>query len=399
MLLVAIAFTSFASVLSAFLEPRQGQFPDDLEDALGSQTIAEALGQASRKPPFREVRDLWRRFQAASLAALPSSPSQSFEKVSLEVLVVVNAGDDEATADRQERNINILTSNPIDSFKWAIFNYAGTDKAFRKKKWYSDPKIVVHHELREGCKPNMYAGLHTNLTSKFDYVWLLDEDIDLTFVGWSLVRRLLLVTRALILQPSVLPKTSGARASDIPELCFRTFEAGVVIAREEERTEVMTPLLSSKVWPAVLKRLVGNAKVNICHTDTFWDLMGYLGKIHGCGRTGPLVMNSAPVVHVDARTLLKDDSKCEGYEDCEIKNSRPISDEEASLMRNVCPGIPPDWMKRYGCKNVTLDKCTSALRSHASPASSPFVLDADIEELLKFGEGKRVGLEHMNFPE
>eukprot|EP00927_Polykrikos_kofoidii_P061921 TRINITY_DN5674_c0_g1_i1.p1 TRINITY_DN5674_c0_g1~~TRINITY_DN5674_c0_g1_i1.p1 ORF type:complete len:430 (-),score=49.49 TRINITY_DN5674_c0_g1_i1:49-1281(-) len=406
MLWCATVFIWLVSVDASFVSMTQSEHVgrnissdlNYLQDIPGAESIALALNLTSSLPPLDEVGLKWGILQNAALASLPSSPREVFEKLPIKVLIVVSADDAPEMAERQEKNINILTKqkHQVDTIKWAIFNYNGTDNAFKTKTWYNDPNIVIHHELREGCKPEMYAGLNTNLTSKFDYLWLLDEDIDLTFVGWSLVRRLLLVTRALISQPSVLPRALGARGSDISALNFRPFETGVVVAREELRTEVMTPLLSTKVWPAVLRRLVGNTKVNICHTDTFWDLMGYLGKIHGCGRTGPLVMNGAPVVHVDARTLPKD-GKCEGFKDCEEANRRPISAEEASLMRNVCPGIPENWMERYGCKDVKLGDCTAALQTLAGANSLQFVLDADLEEVLNFREGKRVGLQQLNF--
>jgi|EP00927_Polykrikos_kofoidii_P061922 hypothetical protein len=401
MLWCATVFIWLVSVDASFVSMTQSEHVgrnissdlNYLQDIPGAESIALALNLTSSLPPLDEVGLKWGILQNAALASLPSSPREVFEKLPIKVLIVVSADDAPEMAERQEKNINILTKqkHQVDTIKWAIFNYNGTDNAFKTKTWYNDPNIVIHHELREGCKPEMYAGLRSHLTKQFDYIWLMDEDIDLTYVGWPLLRRLLVTTQALVSQPSVVPRANGERGTDVTELNFRDFSDEIVLAREEKRTEVMTPVLSSKIWPAVLKRLEGNVDVNVCETDRFWDLAAYLGKIHGCGRSGPVVFNTNPIVHVDARTLPKD-GKCEGFDDCESENRRPVSDEEAALLRNVCPGIPGDWLDRYGCRDADLGDCTGALREAAGDWEPNYKVNARVEELLKYEQGVRVGL-------
>eukprot|EP00927_Polykrikos_kofoidii_P003577 TRINITY_DN11433_c0_g1_i2.p1 TRINITY_DN11433_c0_g1~~TRINITY_DN11433_c0_g1_i2.p1 ORF type:complete len:405 (+),score=44.05 TRINITY_DN11433_c0_g1_i2:56-1270(+) len=275
----------------------------------------------------------------------------------LRILIIVIVSDSAEVADRMEKNMDVLSEASTDSFKWALSFYEESNENFKHRSWFSD-QSRVYHKKHAGCKPVQYLMINPDATDTFDYLWLMDEDLDLRFVGWDLYRRMLLLFNPLVSQPSVVSGIPGGRASDISEVNFKDFSNGVVLAREATRSEVMTPILDTRVWPAVLERIRNNRHDNVCFTDTFWDIMGLLGKIY-CGRSGVVIMNSNPVVHNDLRTLPKT-GKCKGTDDCWY-NARPITAEEGRLAAEACEGIPTDWMDRHKCTDVRLPDCTKNL--------------------------------------
>eukprot|EP00927_Polykrikos_kofoidii_P003576 TRINITY_DN11433_c0_g1_i1.p1 TRINITY_DN11433_c0_g1~~TRINITY_DN11433_c0_g1_i1.p1 ORF type:complete len:414 (+),score=46.72 TRINITY_DN11433_c0_g1_i1:20-1261(+) len=332
-----------------------GRISDPTDDAdHGEGVVNAALAGVPWLPEIgHDAYSKWKAFHEH--AAMKSwSPKDSS---SIKVLVVVIVSDTAVTADRMERNIHSLAESSSDSFMWALFFYDKTDDNFKNRPWYSD-RSLVYHEMHPGCKPTQYMIVNSEATDSFDYLWLMDEDIDLRFVGWDLYRRMLLLFNPLVSQPSVVSGIPGGRASDISEVNFKDFSNGVVLAREATRSEVMTPILDTRVWPAVLERIRNNRHDNVCFTDTFWDIMGLLGKIY-CGRSGVVIMNSNPVVHNDLRTLPKT-GKCKGTDDCWY-NARPITAEEGRLAAEACEGIPTDWMDRHKCTDVRLPDCTKNL--------------------------------------
>ena len=42
--------------------------------------------------------------------------------------------------------------------------------------------------------------LSVNITDTYDYIWLVDDDLDTTFLDWNLMRLMLLILRPLVAQ-------------------------------------------------------------------------------------------------------------------------------------------------------------------------------------------------------
>jgi hypothetical protein len=123
----------------------------------------------------------------------------------------------------------------------------------------------------------------------------------------------------------------------------------------------MAPVISTKLWPAIQSRAAW--KVTKCDSDinTFWDIAAFLGRIY-CNISALLVVNSAPVSHMDCHTM---PFVHECFTGCDPDMMKPISSEEAFLMQAACPGIPDDWVSRWGCDRVNLLACLDGLKKNA----------------------------------
>jgi hypothetical protein len=386
MFFLATVFICFGSVESEFVDStlkrvNPAKHPN-LQGTAGAELIAQNLN-LREDTPLTVVNQKWNALQGAAHAALPLA-AVSWEEVETDVLVVVSVRDDVEVAMVLDRNIKILTAIPRDKFRFVIFNYDGTDVAFQKMPWYNNKDIVIYHEQTTGCKIELWSKIPTETTNKFHYLWFLDENIDLTFTSWSIIRRLIIATQGLVFHPAILPTDNVGSAFD--EMNFANLADGSVgVAREESRSDMMAPILDTRLWGAVLERLSGNSG-NICYTDTFWDVIAFLGKLHGCGRAGPLVINSAPVARVDIPNRPQCNARA-----CEEGNWRPISDQESASMLVACPGIPVDWQARYECEGQSLITCSGNLKKLAV-GSLKYEVDQSIENLTGWTEGTKVNL-------
>ena len=149
----------------------------------------------------------------------------------------------------------------LDIVHFALFHYDASAVAWANRSWYSDPSghIVIRH-VGAGCLMNFWSRITPAVSRDYDYIWLLDGDMDLSYFSWPIYRSVLLQLDPLISQPAVLPRIPGGRSTDIPVLRMRTPSADgdFHVAFSSPRSEVMTPVISQKLWPVIHERLLGN---------------------------------------------------------------------------------------------------------------------------------------------
>eukprot|EP00927_Polykrikos_kofoidii_P070155 TRINITY_DN6608_c0_g2_i1.p1 TRINITY_DN6608_c0_g2~~TRINITY_DN6608_c0_g2_i1.p1 ORF type:complete len:442 (-),score=56.06 TRINITY_DN6608_c0_g2_i1:52-1245(-) len=274
-----------------------------------------------------------------------------------------------STFKRLEANMNLLAGEWVDSIKWAVFHYDGRMDAWEKFEWYrSSKRIIVRDNIPRGrCKQDHFRLLKPETVAEFDFIWVLDDDIDLRFWNWELYSHVLAEFSPLVTQPAILVASEDARTTSLPGLAMQPVESGkLVVVSENGMSEVMAPVISTKVWPALRHWI--SRKTGICDSDVsmFWDIVGILNKIY-CKQASILVVNVAPVSHVDCRSNTVQ-NRC--WHECGDDELRTIDREEAALIKQACPRIADNWLEQTGCDGVSVFECARRLRLVAGPQQS-----------------------------
>eukprot|EP00927_Polykrikos_kofoidii_P077750 TRINITY_DN74665_c0_g1_i1.p1 TRINITY_DN74665_c0_g1~~TRINITY_DN74665_c0_g1_i1.p1 ORF type:complete len:1361 (+),score=149.57 TRINITY_DN74665_c0_g1_i1:113-4195(+) len=279
------------------------------------------------------------------------------------VLIAQAVKGEHSTIARVRANMEYLRASNRANFRWALFHYKGAEE-WDRLDWYRTSPDIIRRELipPAGCEESHIRRLSVKDLQDYDYLWLMDDDIDVTFLNWELYSTILASTKPLVSQPAILSGGITGRASDLEGLSMVHPSNGeLLIAAERPHSEVMAPLVSTKLWPAIHARCL--SKVTQCDADLtiFWDIAAFLGRIY-CNVSAIAVLNSAPVSHVDCRTMPNVGS-C--FTNCEADIERPISPSEAALVQNACKAIPVNWMQRWGCESKSLVQCLHAVRNDA----------------------------------
>jgi len=126
----------------------------------------------------------------------------------------------------------------------------------------------------------------------------------------------------------VLPAKDVSRSTDVVELQMVPDELmdsnKFVITKTVFRTEVQTPILSSKLWNLVWKRLGGNDLHNDYCVDAFWDYV-VSHAAQQCGSSGLTLVTGSPVTHYDWHDLFAGPNHCIN---AGPQNNRAVSSED-----------------------------------------------------------------------
>eukprot|EP00927_Polykrikos_kofoidii_P050088 TRINITY_DN4402_c0_g2_i1.p1 TRINITY_DN4402_c0_g2~~TRINITY_DN4402_c0_g2_i1.p1 ORF type:complete len:608 (-),score=66.67 TRINITY_DN4402_c0_g2_i1:23-1846(-) len=340
-----------AGACSSVVEQRDIEF---LSDAI-KQIFPDA-------PPPRSAQDVaagWAKAQYLLYShAFPGYPRTSvLSPVSILIVQALKF----ASLELFISNLHYVGGLTATTIKWAHFYYDSRAEDWNNIGWYrNDPDIIVRKNIPRGtCEYVHFSMLEPGVASLFDYVWLLDEDVDLRYMNFNLYHLVLKSLSPVVSQPSVLLGAVGGKSSLLPGIPTRlAVNNHFVVAAENELSEVMTPFISTKIWPALRQWM--SRKTSICDSDVsmFWDVGAMLKKLY-CKSAGTLIVNAAPVSHIDCRSNT-DAGKC--WHNCGDDMAKPMNQEEARLLGQVCPLIPPDWLVRHGCDRLSLTDCLHSLR-------------------------------------
>lgn len=195
-----------------------------------------------------------------------------------------------------------------DTINFALFHYDGDNSLWNVNEWYTDQHgpIVMKH-VGAGCPAENWAMISPQMALKYDYIWMADSDVSLSTFSWDVASTVIKRLKPIVAQPALLPGREHARASPCCRSLNFEFQTTDVsdfqLAREAYRSEVQTPIVSSSLWPTLHARMTGGQDLRTAWTiDTFWDVFALVAK-NECNGTGILVLNGAPVVHLDTQTL------------------------------------------------------------------------------------------------
>lgn len=179
---------------------------------------------------------------------------------------------------------------------------------------YASLKIKPHPAIVKivrsyGCKLSHWKKIPQNLTNMYDYIWFLDEDIDLRPVDWNLMHKVAAL-RPPVFQLAILPPNNcqenlrshndKCRSTDIVFLRNTSDSADFRYIR---RTEVQATLVDSRLWKVLHHRIQKKNKYSVWGVDTVWDQMAYY--LHGQLDTLPPLILNTFVMHHNFRTMDK----------------------------------------------------------------------------------------------
>lgn len=305
---------------------------DDVTDAVLGDLI-RSLPIVAGASDGSNMLERWHSFQRNIVRNVGQLPNRS-----LRVLIASPVRNTAQAVRDLEDNWKALNAagSTGDRFDFALFHYEENNSHWLAWPGYSQPNFV-YKRVRSGCKLQHWARVTPRMVQGYDYLWLLDGDLRLDFFSWDLYRSALLKFEPLVSQPSILPRFSGERASDIPVLnMVQGRGQDFLWAMEVQRTEVMAPMLSTKLWPMVHKRILASDQHTAWYTNTYWDILALAAHLVCDKPTGILLVNAAPVRHMNCHDLFRG-TTC--YTECGagFANCHAIAESDASMTGDICP--------------------------------------------------------------
>lgn len=247
----------------------------------------------------------WKAYQRTLARAVRGFASDARLKI-----LVVSVVSDSLTAVqdfvRNEEILRIEAGN--DTFEFALFHMQGTTMFWNRSEWYRNgtQPLLVMNEIGQVCKAAAWLRLQRGTVAKYDYVWFLDGDLRLDLFSWQLYRTVLIHWNPMVSQPSILPKDGlrgRSRSTDWEILRMRDFEldGAFPVVMEVPRTEVMAPMIHTRLWPIVYNRLLKNDNTVVSTVSDTWDAAALWYRLM-FNWTGPLLINAAPLIHMDTRS-------------------------------------------------------------------------------------------------
>merc|ERR1719401_481198 len=108
------------------------------------------------------------------------------ESKRLKILILLAVADSATAVTNFVDNYNFLRqSKAKDEFEYAIFHHDLETTLWEKEALYKglNSPVVMKH-VGAGCKPHFWDMIEPSMAEKYDYVWILDEDMRFDFFVW-----------------------------------------------------------------------------------------------------------------------------------------------------------------------------------------------------------------------
>ena len=270
-----------------------------------------------------DFADKWQNFQRSTTAEIILSRSlpptdqlddstrdrrREIDERKFKILVLIVVGNSVDMVERWKENLLLLTRNRAqDIFDFAFHHYDGDNSLWTEEEWYNTSPRIVKRDLKTGCKISHWKETPASAADHYDYVWLIDSDMDFRFFDWDLYRTLLFILNPLVSQPAIIPRKEKTRSSDISFLRMNvdSRDGRMVLAREEKAVEVMAPILSASLWRMFRQRIERHTSNSDYGADAFFSKVARLANGY-CSRPlalAGIVVDASPLVHLDTRTM------------------------------------------------------------------------------------------------
>ena len=197
---------------------------------------------------------------------------------------------------------------------------------------------LVGKKVGRGCKAEHWYDIPTELIKKYDYVWVIDEDISFEEFNAEIYFNVINSLKPLVIQPSVKPHVPNGRSSDWIDLQYTEVEHD---AEEVLMSEVQVCMVSVKIWNVVRYRLSNMDRRSIWRLDKFWSDIAWGCKFGGL--PGPLVVKSTSVIHYDFRSM---DNSGRCVRKC-IDGCGEIDDSETIIVKKYIKHFDVDRPREY----------------------------------------------------
>jgi len=200
------------------------------------------------------------------------------------------------------KNIELIRKNYnslryFNEIQWCFLHFDGENDLWKEELWYN--KISNKYKfIGKGCKVAQWGKIHPVIAQEYDYLWFSDGDIGLERFKWNIYRQMLIRYRPLLSQPAILPIYPGRRASDHRHLNWKkNMKIGKI-----HFVEVMSPFISTKIWPLIYEKIQLTDKRSIWDTEKFFNKL--VDELHSIKYLNYL----SPVIHHNFKNLQIDSS-------------------------------------------------------------------------------------------
>lgn len=303
---------------------------------------------------------LWASYQADLVASLSAATKPHPER-KLRILIAMPVT--VSMLETLALNLKKLQQNQAgDEFKLALFYYESPEgkrpEMPIKIAQVLDPHLD-YERAGPGCKAKHWRGLGADLVRKYDYVWLMDGDLQMDYFSWDLYRHILLELDPVVSQPSILGWAPGKRATDLKILAMKRMrhDGEFPLALETHIIEQQAPLISTKLWPAMYKRLTSIEGKSSWSVEGWWDRTAIVMKQMGCLKTYPMLINASPLRHANCHDLNVKDNPAHCERGWKTHDCFKVTSEEAHALDKAfafethghCKVGAEVWKKAHVC--------------------------------------------------
>mmetsp|Transcript_94267 Transcript_94267/g.272407 ORF Transcript_94267/g.272407 Transcript_94267/m.272407 type:complete len:436 (+) Transcript_94267:74-1381(+) len=215
------------------------------------------------------------------------------------------------------------------------------------------PHVALRH-AGPGCKVDFWKRLAPDFVAGYDYLWLPDDDLRMDFFDWDFYRYHLLAYNPLVSQPSVVGWAPKRRSSDWNFVRATHSSNTSWVTR---KIEAMTPVISTKIWPAIFSRAWSVNASNCFAIEGIISNIANEAKALGCFETPLLVVNT-PMRHADCRSMAS------GYV-WSLVQSQIASPSRTHCFRGYV------WEDCFGMSEKEADLLAQALGGECAAAKDP----------------------------
>jgi len=283
-------------------------------DPRAEEHLADVLRRVAGSEFTQPLETAWRAYQAkVAEEAERDHPSPS-RKLRVLIVLPVRSAMLETVAFNMEQ---LSRTGAGDVFKLALFHYdvdEGRQPSTDSGQMSALLPHIAFYRSGPGCKAQFWRQITPEVAHGFDYLWLLDGDLRMDYFDWTIYRQVLFQVDPLVSQPSILAWAPGKRSTRWLDLRMRRPGANGTMARfwEPLTVEIMAPLLSAKIWPAMHLRLGTVDGRRAGGVQRVIHKIAKLAKQSGCRRTAELVVNLSPLRHADCHDLMSKGPECSG---------------------------------------------------------------------------------------
>ena len=311
------------------------------------QNVSRQGGAAWNKKAGEDW-SLYQTTTAEEMAKSFLSPEMAAGK--LKILVVTPVDNSAVTVDRWRKNMRRLSNNKAgDVFDFAFYHHDGQNSLWERHAWYASNPHVVTRRVKAGCKLSFWQDVPVSVADHYDYIWLLDSDMDTRFFHWDLFRTLLKILRPPVAQPALVSREEGARSSDHEWLHMQVNEreGEMMLAREVKFVEVNAAVVSAPMWRAFRQRIETHDPSSVWGSDAWWSKVARLAKTHCAAPSAiaGIILDASPLVHMDTRSMDKKEKKEEKKNKIKTESIDKVKCARACVANN-CDGFTPEDVPR-----------------------------------------------------
>lgn len=197
------------------------------------------------------------------------------------------------------RNVNLMRNNfkiigNYSDIQWCFLHVDGNNSLWKKENWYNNIPNKYKF-IKKGCKASQWKNIKPSFIKNYDYLWFNDGDIGLEKFNWKIYKKMLIKYKPLLSQPSILPKSENGRASDHEHLNWKKNKT----INKINLVEVMSPFISTKIWPIIYEKL------NLTDTRSIWETENFFNKVVKDCKESKYLNHLSPVIHYDFKNLQK----------------------------------------------------------------------------------------------